>query len=144
MKTPFNPSRRATARVKNPLPTPTVCNCCGGDVKCVKNSVIYNGRDYGEWPWVYLCDSCGAYVGLHPYTSIPLGTLADCKTRAARSRGKDPFMMIYKRGLMTRSEAYSFLAEELHIEVSVCHFGWFDEGTAIRAGEISRRKLLSA
>ena len=51
-KTPWNPSRRATARVKNPLPAPTTCPYDGGPVEIVNNSAIY-GREYGEWPWAF-------------------------------------------------------------------------------------------
>lgn len=44
-------SRRALKRVKNPLPAPTECRYCGGCVELVSNSEIYNGREYGEWPY---------------------------------------------------------------------------------------------
>ncbi|WP_255218891.1 zinc-finger-containing protein [Paraburkholderia kururiensis] len=125
-KTPWNPSRRAIARVKNPLPAPTECpRCGGGPVEVVRNAEIY-GRDYGEWPWTYLCRHCRAYVGMHPFTAIPLGTLADAPTREARKRAKAAFNPLWQSGEMTRTEAYAWLAARLGIAAAACHIGWFD------------------
>ena len=126
--TPQNPSRSATARVKNPLPAPTNCPHCASAVELVNNSEIY-GRSYGEWPWAYRCtdDDCDSYVGLHPFTSIPLGTLANAELRKARKDAKAAFNPIWQSGEMTRSEAYGWLAGALRIEnAEECHIGWFD------------------
>lgn len=60
--TPWNPSRSATARVRNPLPAPTICPHCAAGVELVGNERIY-GRPFGDWPWSFLCTGCGAYVG---------------------------------------------------------------------------------
>lgn len=125
-KTPSNPSRKATARVKNPLPIPTVCPYCGGKVECVNNSSIYRGREYGEWPWVYMCENKDAYVGLHPFTNIPLGTLADKKLRKLRINAKYAFFKnMLRSGVKTRKEAYPILAKALNIPEGEAHFGWF-------------------
>lgn len=124
--TPWNPSRRAIKRVKNPLPVPTVCNCCSGPVRICENKEIYGGRNYGEWPWAYHCEECNAHVGMHPYTNIPLGTLADLATRDARKTCKPYFEALFLSGKMTRSEAYRQLAKALGIPEEECHFGWFD------------------
>jgi hypothetical protein len=125
-KSPANPSRKATARVTNPLPVPTACPNCNGPVRLVENRVIY-GRNYGEWPWAYDCRPCDAYVGLHPFTAIPLGTLATAPVREARKRAKAAFNPLWERGAMTRTQAYAWLAEQLGIaDVDACHIGWFD------------------
>lgn len=97
-------SRKALKRIKDALPKPTACNCCSAPVELVENSEIYNGRSFGDWPYAYLCRSCGAYVGLHPDTDLPLGTLADKRLRDARKVSKAPFEMIW-RDYMTRTEA---------------------------------------
>ena len=125
-KTPWNPSRKAIARVKNPLPVPVVHDACGGAVKIVNNETIY-GRSFGDWPWAYRCERCGAYVGMHPFTAIPLGTLADGPTRQARKRAKDAFNPMWQSGKMSRSDAYAWLARQLGIRrVDECHIAWFD------------------
>lgn len=127
-KTPWNPSKSASARVKGALPAPTVCRYCGSDVEIVSNKVIY-GREFGEWPWAYRCANrpCDSYVGMHPFTAIPLGTLADAPTREARKRAKRVFEPLWKSGRMGRKEAYAWLAQKLGIDdVDKCHIGWFD------------------
>jgi hypothetical protein len=95
-KTPWNPSRTATARVKDPLPAPTQCPKCASPVELVSNAVIY-GREYGEWPWVFKCTACDCRVGLHPFTAIPLGYLADGATRDARKGVKVHFNGLWQK-----------------------------------------------
>ncbi|MDR6886101.1 MULTISPECIES: zinc-finger-containing protein [Variovorax] len=123
---PWAPSRRAVARVKNPLPVPEKCPHCGSPVFIDSNSCIY-GREYGEWPWALMCTGCDSYVGLHPFTGIPLGTLATPEMRRARSAAKDAFNPLWQDGPMTRSDAYAWLASALGIaDVEQCHIAWFD------------------
>lgn len=129
-------SRRALKRVKNPLPAPIACRYCEGRVHLVRNSEIYNGRSYGDWPFAYLCRDCRAYVGLHPDTDVPLGTLADDALRAARNRSKAVFHKHISDTGMGRTRAYRWLAEQMEIEVGVCHFGWFEQVDCARAERI--------
>jgi uncharacterized protein DUF3268 len=141
-KSPWNPSRKAIKRVTNPLPAPTVCPRCKSSVEIVNNDVIY-GRSYGEWPWAYKCanEACDCYVGMHPFTDIPLGTLADMATRDARKEAKAAFNPIWERGGMTRSEAYAWLADKLCIaNVGECHIGWFDVETCNRVIDVCSKK----
>lgn len=107
------------------LPVPKACNLCGGEVKKSSNAEVY-GREFGKWPFIYLCAKCGAYVGLHPNTDRPLGTLADVHTRVARRTLKPTFDRIWKERLCSRSQAYKLLAEELWISLDECHWGLFD------------------
>lgn len=142
IKTPFSPSRKATARVKNPLPAPVICRFCGGVVEIKTHEEVY-GRAYGDWPYMYHCGGCGAYVGLHPFTAIPLGTLADSATREARKRCKPAFEALWRDGSMSRTQAYEWLAQRLEIPVRECHFGWFDVDRCQQAQKIcSTEKVL--
>ncbi|MDR9847053.1 zinc-finger-containing protein [Herbaspirillum huttiense] len=145
MKTPWNPSRTATARVKNPLPAPTACPYCGKPVQIVGHEKVY-GRAYSDWPWLYACNGaeeggCGAYVGLHPFTNIPLGTLADGPTREARKRAKSAFEPLYRHYRMDRSEAYAWLAKQLGIPTEECHVGWSDIAQCQRIEQICVAEL---
>ncbi|OQX08426.1 MAG: hypothetical protein BWK73_25495 [Thiothrix lacustris] len=128
MPTPYHPSKRARSRVKDQLPVPKTCNCCGStSVSARKNSVVYRGKEYGAYPWIYLCEDCRAYVGIHRDTDIPLGTLADSRMRAARKRVKPPFEQLFDSDAakLSRAQAYAVLAEEMGIPASQCHFGMF-------------------
>ncbi len=123
-------SRRALKRVKDRLDPPTRCNLCDNPVRLAKNREIYNGQDYGDWPFVYLCCGCAAYVGLHPDTDLPLRTLADRETREARKLAKNEFHRVSRKMFGSdRKEAYAWLAQTLEIDPRYAHFGfmtWMD------------------
>lgn len=122
-------------KVKDALPIPTNCRYCQGQVKFLNNLHIY-GTSFGNWPYVYVCAQCDAYVGVHPNTKIPLGTLANSSLRKARKKAKDAFNPIWMSSQMNRSQAYQWLAEQMGIEPSKCHFGWFEENQCKEATEI--------
>lgn len=121
-------SPAAIARVKNSIAAPDSCPHCASPVEIVNNSAIY-GTEYGTWPWTYRCINvrgCGAYVGMHPQTDIPLGTLATAPLREARKKAKNLFNPLWQGGPLSRSAAYSWLAHAMGIPPASCHFGWFD------------------
>lgn len=124
-KHPGNPSKTATAKVKNVLPAPEHCHYCNNRVEVVTHYDIY-GSLYGNWPFAYRCTCCKAYVGMHPFTSIPLGTLANDLLRKARKECKPYFNKLWQEGFMSRSGAYEWLAGQLNIPRAECHFGWFN------------------
>ncbi|MFZ6744426.1 zinc-finger-containing protein [Undibacterium sp. JH2W] len=115
-------------------------HCQSKVIKIAHHDEIY-GKAFGEWPWDYLCTGCRAYVGMHPFTNIPLGTLADTSLRKARSECKQPFEVLYQSKKMTRDQAYAELAQHLGIPVSECHFGWFGIATCERARDWAIQQL---
>jgi len=128
-RTPWTPSRLAIQRVVHPLPIPTKCRHCGSAVEIAHNSEIYPTA-FGEWPWLYLCRGCGAYVGMHPYTNLPLGTLANRAQREARKEVKQLFNSLWLDApdrRAARSQAYAWLASKMGLTEAQCHFGQFDE-----------------
>lgn len=137
MKLPID--EKAVARVKDKLPVPETCRYCGSPVELARHEEIYDGRSYGDWPYVYLCQlwSCGARVGLHRKTNIPLGILASQELRQRRTYGKGLFMLCVEEMFDgDRSRAYAWLAACMGIDVSKCHWGWFDEEQVVQATEI--------
>lgn len=97
-------------------------------MRLVNNSEIYHGNEFGEWPFAYLCAEhhCGAYVGIHKYTDLPLGTMADARTREARTKAKNFFLTLSNiRFNRNRNKSYPWLAEQMGIEQKYCHFGIF-------------------
>lgn len=128
-------SRRALQRVRDYMPPPTICRYCGGPVRLINHREIY-GREYSEWPYLYDCRACDAYVGLHPKTDLPLGTLANAELRNARKTHKAKFIALTKKHGWDRKKAYSWLAGKMGIDKSVCHWGWFDADQCLKAGEL--------
>ena len=106
------------------LPPPTVCDYCGGKVEFVNNEVIYH-KPYGKWPFIYLCHSCGAKVGCHKETRIPLGTLANDSLRKKRMDVHNAFDHLWKSKIVSRTNAYVMLRERLGITANECHIGQF-------------------
>lgn len=82
---------------------------------------------YGKMFWV--CLPHNAYVGCHPGTTNPLGTLATKETREARKRAHEAFDALWKSKGMTRLRAYGALAVHLGLPVSKTHIGSFDAET---------------
>ncbi|WP_082404612.1 zinc-finger-containing protein [Achromobacter sp. 2789STDY5608633] len=116
-------SRRALSRVTHRIAPPSLCHCCLGPVKLVSNDEIYAGKKHGNWPFAYLCQSCGAYVGLHPHTDLPLGIMATRPTIDARRSAKEAFQAIVRRHHSgDRAAAYASLAIKLGIPEPACHF----------------------
>lgn len=107
---------------------PTRCNLCGGKVVYTSNSQIY-GREYGSG-YCYLCLSCGAYVGTHkPRPREALGLLANDKMRKGKMMCHalfDPLWMGKPKSRKKRNDLYAWLADQMDIPLSDCHFGYFD------------------
>lgn len=113
------------------LPEPNICPYCHSSVTFTSHAVLYGGRTFSDWPYIYLCDNqtCLASVGVHAGTRHPLGTLADAATKTARKNAHaafDPIWKNQKNKGKARTEAYAWLAKELDIEVWRCHISWFD------------------
>lgn len=131
----------AVARVKNDrLPAPETCRYCTGEIELVSNAEFYGGREYG-WPLAYRCKCCGARVGTHPGTDIPLGTLADKATIKARRDAHDAFDPLWKgKTTWHRSRAYQALAQAMGMRFG--HISWMDEAECRRVVELCRSGAL--
>jgi hypothetical protein len=69
-----------------------------------------------------------------------MGTPADKTTREARAAAHSVFDPLWKKGKMSRRDAYSWLAKELGITMDECHFGMFDLETCNKAIKLCFRK----
>lgn len=109
-----------------------LCPYCSDEAKLVDSLVIYR-RSYGM---IWLCGPCDAYVGTHKNspTHAPLGRLANKALRDLKMRAHAAFDPLWQ-GKMRRDQcsktkarraAYTWLAEQLGIEVKACHIGQFD------------------
>jgi hypothetical protein len=103
-----------------------VCHYCGKVSEKVQGDVIYPHRTDLASKTFYRCKPCDAYVGCHPGTDKPLGRLADAQLRRCKSLVHLHFDNIWKSEKMSRSQAYTWLAQELGIKVEECHIGIFD------------------
>jgi len=123
----------AISRVTDVLSAPRDCRFCGAPVELVNNARFYGGREFG-WPLAYAC-SCGARVGCHPGTDIPLGTLADKTTMAARKaahKAFDPLWQNKEPGV--RNKAYRALSDAMGI--ASAHISWMDSPECLKVVQL--------
>lgn len=116
---------------------PPICTYCEKEAVLRSSKCIY-GSDYGP---IWYCLHCGAFVGCHRGTEKPLGLPAKGALRKLRKQTHVAFDLLWKpyRGVafMSRSKAYSWLAEELGIGKDQCHIGMFMEERCRKALDLA-------
>ena len=88
------------------------CPYCGSTVIYRSAEGIY--RDNSRGTMLYVCShypECDAYVRTHPGTKIPVGTMANHELRNLRNTAHHYFGRLYHSGMMTKQEAYLWLAD---------------------------------
>lgn len=108
------------------------CDICGQPAEYVDNKEVYGGRSYGRWPFIWLCRSCDAYVGTHPGSDNPLGTLANPFTRQARKEAHDIFDRLWAKGdksvFDSRGAAYRWMRQIMGLSKEDAHIGRMTAG----------------
>ena len=103
---------------------------------------IYGKYDKSySYKYFYFCKNCDAYVGCHPNSKKPLGSLADRNLRNIRHEAHDFFDKLWQDKYFTRSQAYKWLAKKLNISTKKCHIGMFDENLCKKTIDFSRQYL---
>jgi hypothetical protein len=98
--------------------------CSAGATFLASSAQLYaSGKNYGP---MWACLPCKAWVGCHPHGRKPLGRLANAELRAAKQRAHADFDPIWRRGYVSRSEAYRYLAERMALRRQQTHIGMFD------------------
>lgn len=115
------------------------CTYCGRRAALVNGTVVYPHRPDLAEKRFYHCAACSSWVGCHPGTTKPLGTLANAETRQARLVAHAHFDPIWKEGRMRRKQAYAWLAKELGIPVHECHISWFATKRCEQVVDICRK-----
>lgn len=112
-----------------------ICPYCGGWSAKLNGHDIYPHRPDLRHKTFYACRPCDAYVGCHPGTDKPLGSLADRRLRRARNRAHeaiDPLWLNAEDRRTARKEVYRAVATALGIELEDCHIAMFDDDQCAR------------
>ncbi len=128
------------------LDPPTCCDACQGPCVLVHNgSALYEGQDYGKWPYIYFCLCCEAATGCHDRSIYPMGRMADRKTRSLRNQVHQLFDPKWRGFSMGRTEAYHWLAELLGIPPwePIPHIGQMDATTCERAVRLLQQATMT-
>ena len=118
------------------------CPYCGSSVILRSADGIY--RDNSSGTMLYVCSkypACDAYVRVVPGTKAPVGSMANGDLRALRREAHRHFDLLHQTGLMTRNEAYIWLAGVLQAPLSQTHIGYLGEYYCRQVIEESKRIL---
>ena len=125
------------------------CPYCGSSVVLRSADGIYH--DNSSQTMLYVCShypQCDAYVRTHPGTTIPVGTLANRELRALRNEAHRCFDQLHRCfdqlhrcGLMSKQDAYLWLASLLQVPLSRAHIGYLGEYYCTQVIEESRKLL---
>lgn len=118
------------------------CPYCGGTIILRSADGIY--KDNSSETMLYVCShypECDAYVRALPGTKTPVGSLANGNLRALRREAHRHFDRLHLSGVMSRKEAYAWLAEMLQTPLSRTHIGYLGEYYCQRVIEESKRMV---
>lgn len=104
------------------------CPYCGAPVNYRSADGIYHDNRRGVM--LYVCShypTCDAYVRVHAGTNIPVGTLANHELRMLRRKAHHYFDQLYQSGLMSKQDAYQWLADLISAPLSQAHIGYLGE-----------------
>ena len=105
------------------------CPYCGAEVVLKEAYEVYGTERSKKYPKMWVCSNfpkCDAYVGCHEGTDIPMGRLANARLRTLKMEAHKQVDVLWKSGLMSRREAYRWLADMMNMELDDCHIGMFD------------------
>lgn len=100
-----------------------ICDYCGRHADLYGGLDVYPDRKDLADRQFWVCWSCDAWVGCKTGTDEPFGELADEALRAARIAAHKAFDPIWEQELMTKREAYDWLAEALAMPRNDCKIG---------------------
>ena len=118
------------------------CPYCGAPVVYRSADGIY--KENANNTMLYVCShypKCDAYVRVHAGTKIPVGTLANHELRTLRRTAHKYFDKLYERGIMTKDDAYRWLADLVCAPLSEAHIGYLGEYYCKLVIEKSREML---
>lgn len=118
------------------------CPYCGSPVTLRSADGIY--RDNSRGAMLYVCShypECDAYVRVHSGTKVPMGSLANRELRALRRAAHHYFDQLYRSGMMSREDAYQWLAQWISAPLSEAHIGHLGEYYCRKVIEESQKLL---
>ena len=104
------------------------CPYCGGRAQLRNADGIY--KDNSRGMMLYVCENypeCDIYVRTHAGTCVPVGSMANQELRILRRTAHHYFDRLHTSGLMSREEAYLWLAEQISAPLSEAHIGHLGE-----------------
>lgn len=104
------------------------CPYCGRRAVLQKATVVYKEHALDEY--LYICSNypeCDAYVGVHKGTMLPKGSLAQGDLRHKRILAHRCFDTIWKKGILSKKNAYRWMQDIFCLSSEQAHIGQFSE-----------------
>ena len=118
------------------------CPTCGSTMILRSADGIY--RDNPDHTMLYVCKhypECDTYMRTYPGTGIPMGMPANRELRALRIEAHRYFDQLYLGGIMSKKDAYLWLAELLQVPLSQAHISFLGEYYCRKVMEESKKLL---
>lgn len=118
------------------------CPYCGGTVVYRSADGIYHENKKGTM--LYVCSNypeCNSYVRVHTGTNIPVGNMANPELRSLRRTAHYYFDQLHESGIMSKQDAYQWLADLICAPLSRAHIGYLGEYYCKLVIEESRKIL---
>lgn len=120
------------------------CPYCGASVVYRSADGIYQNNDKGAM--LYVCShypACDAYVRVHGrHETARDWKYGNRELRALRRTAHFYFDQMYQRGLMTKQEAYQWMANLIGAPLSQAHIGYLREYYCTQVIEESKKYLV--
>ena len=128
-------------KIKN---KPVICPYCGTQAILRPGSYLFENP---KTEHLYVCTrypECGSYVAAHKINLVAMGMHANAELRHKRHEAHLVFDQLWKSGIFTRNEAYSWMADLFFIRSDEVHIGNFNMDRCNRlikeAGEVLRNR----
>lgn len=118
------------------MKVPKICRYCGGKIILTTARTIY-GK--GSDP-IYLCTMCNAYVGCYKGSKIPMGKPANAVLRLKRQETHRIFDSFWQQQGWSRSAAYRWLAQNLHLPEKEAHIGMMEMDECEQVIQLCRKQ----
>lgn len=115
-------------KAKKKMNQPVRCPYCGSIAHIRPAAEIYH--DAQRTDELYVCSkypTCKSYVSIYPGSKTPMGPLANGDLRNLRIRAHRKFDRIWQTGIMSRQDAYRWMADFFCLPLREAHIGMFSE-----------------
>jgi len=102
------------------------CQYCGETALLVSGAIIYPHRPDLKENMFWWCRDCKAWVGCHEQSLEPVGALANAELRLAKSEAHSLFDPLWRKGTLSRSDAYRWLSQQMKLPPRECHIALFN------------------
>ena len=105
------------------------CPSCGQKLTLVTGKKLHPYTIEAWKKYFWMCCECLMWVGCHPNSKKPLGTVADYELRQLRIECHDLIDPLWKSRQIERRELYDKLSKFLQLPIEETHIGLFDKKT---------------